>query len=96
MTQEELLDLMTILYISIQTTLNDPAEMEDARKEIRTSMSRLKECGLQHPDNLQFPLLLAYRISCSMQRPNYGGMRAGFSRRHRYAALFLARPKHRY
>lgn len=36
MAQEELLNLMTILYVSIQATLNEPSEMEDSKKKFRT------------------------------------------------------------
>lgn len=36
MAQEELLNLMTILYISIQVTLNEPSEMVESKKQFRT------------------------------------------------------------
>ena len=36
MAQEELLNLMTILYISIQVTLNEPEEMRETKKKFRT------------------------------------------------------------
>lgn len=36
MAQEELLNLMTILYISIQTTLGEPDEMAESKKQFRT------------------------------------------------------------
>lgn len=37
MAQEELLNLMTILYISIQTTLNEPTQMAESKKQFRAS-----------------------------------------------------------
>lgn len=36
MAQEELLNLMTILYISIQTTLDEPDEMVESKMQFRT------------------------------------------------------------
>lgn len=35
MAQEELLNLMTILYVSIQTTLSEPSEMAESKKQFR-------------------------------------------------------------
>lgn len=39
MAQEELLNLMTILYVSIQTTLHEPTEMAESKKQFRTLSS---------------------------------------------------------
>lgn len=40
MAQEELLNLMTILYISIQTTLSEPIDMAESKKQLRTMAAR--------------------------------------------------------
>lgn len=36
--QDELLNLMTIMYIAIQETLNDPEDMSSAYQKLRMSM----------------------------------------------------------
>lgn len=75
MAQEELLNLMTILYVSIQATLNEPADMAESKKQFRTSRSHptLKTSSLTGAVSLEPSLPTFLIVATSKLRWDDGG-----------------------
>ena len=86
----ELMHLMTILYISLQTTLDDVQDMAAVRKELRTKsipthMGRLLELLTVG----QLPSTRTWFTSCYTPRPNSDGTTGTFSPKPRSVQLPL-------